>query len=326
MGKTKYYKKKLPVLFILMLLGINACVIIPTDYHLEGTRNNVTQETLAAFIPGQTTKEEVLRNLGEPDVVAEDGSRIAYHSIKNKAWYLFFAPYAAEYGGIKRQYVFSLTFDERNIVHEIGVQKRPMTIDGLKRVWRVARIKQYELSNDKSHFELIFLGRQISLGNFTSTDPGKSEHICFTGLLVTTPGDESFARYIQKAFMLELQRVKAFYSQGTPSLTANLDKIEYSISRRSSVPAPGFQWSDNYGAPEYESCLDLSITVRSSNGKSLTIKNEYKAICPQTLDEHCDCECLVNIFMPAVQQLIGKLTQSLEFPALINAKETEQVK
>ena len=281
---------------------------------------------MANIIPGQTTKEEVFQNIGEPDVVSEDGSRMAYHSIKNKAWILYAMPGGASgISYLKRQYIFSVTFDER-IVLEKGVQGRPMAAESFQRQWKVDRIKKYEVHAEKSDLSKLFNGTRINIQNFTSSNPGQSEYFCFTGLLVTSPSDESFARYIRNAFVSELSRFNAFSPQGNISLTAQLNKIEYFFGRQPVFLGPGLNLEENFGSPLYEGCLDLSLTVNSSNGRSLVIMEEYKSPCVQGFGTHQDCECLVRIFMPAVQRLIGNLIRSPEFPALVKPLDADRDK
>ena len=317
----------------LLLFVCNACVIpIPMDSHPAGTRQNITQEIVASIIPGQTNKEEVLLKLGEPDTVSKDGSRFAYYSIKDKALIIVVAPAPGAGGAarLRKQQVFSIVFDSRGVVLEKGVQERPMRLAhpdrpvGYQEDSMVRRIEEYVPSAAKSDLGKIFNGRQINIQDFISSNPGEGVFSCPTGILIITPGDESFARYLRNAFISELDRVNAFSPQGNPSLTAHLDKIGYSISSRPNDLAPGF--GGTLESMVKEGYLGLSLTVNSSNGRSLVIGEKYNVPCAPGFKEHGECECLARGFMPAIQLLIENLFRSPEFPGLITPSDPERSK
>ena len=53
-------------------------VPVPTAYHPEGSRRNLTEETAIRFAPGSATVDDVVLALGEPDEAAPDASRLTY--------------------------------------------------------------------------------------------------------------------------------------------------------------------------------------------------------------------------------------------------------
>jgi len=59
----------------------SGCVFVapvPTAYHPQGSRRNLTEETAIRFAPGRTTVDDVVLALGEPDVAASDASQLTY--------------------------------------------------------------------------------------------------------------------------------------------------------------------------------------------------------------------------------------------------------
>jgi hypothetical protein len=80
------------------------------------------------------------------------------------------------------------------------------------------------------------------------------------------------------------------------TLSGNLDRIEYNTTEK-----------------KY---LSLMITVNSSNGKFLTVREKYKIPESHILSLH-NCQELAKAFLPAVQNLISNLIQSPEFATLI---------
>jgi hypothetical protein len=322
---------------ILLLFLINACVVIPIprDSYPEGTRENITPDLLASFEPGRTTKAEVLQKLGEPDVVSEDGSRFAYLWIKIKATILW-AVGAGYSGGagitdLKRQYVFSVIFDDEGLVLEKGTLERriffgvPPSPGQRPGEWLVRRIDNYQVFFQKDDLEKKFEGRQVNVKSFTSAIPGQSEFFCPTGLLIMTPGDESFAGYIRKALISELSQVGGFSVYGNPSLSGRLNKIEYSFFLKPADTGPGYVGTMD--SVVKEGCLNFSLTINSSNGKSSHVEEKHVTPCVASLSEiHRECECLTKEFMLAIQSLIGNLIRSPEFPALIKPMDADQGK
>ena len=311
-------------LSILLLISFNACVVIPIprDSHPEGTRQNITQDSVDSVVPRHTTKEEVLLKLGEPDVVSEGGSRFAYHWIKIKATVLW-AVWLG-YGGpggitdIRREYILSVTFDETGMVLEKGIHEGPIEPASSlqqpkERLIRI--IENYKVASDKNKLEMIFNGRRVNVKNFTSNIVGQNKFFCYTGLVIMPPRGESVAEYIKQALISEFNMGEAFSIQGNPSLSGHLNKIRYS------------QVLGLKRLRKMEGYLELSLTVTSSNGKSLSIEEKYLSTCAWSFSwssgTHAECECLTRVFMPAIQRLIGTLIRSPEFPALIEPLNTD---
>jgi hypothetical protein len=310
----------------LLFFVCNACVIVPVpwDSYLDETRQHITPVVLNSIIPGQTTKEEVFLILGEPDKASEDGSRLAYSWIKTKAKVLILA--GGGYSGvagiadINKQFIFSVTFDERNVVLEKGVHERYLRRSPEEeypegRLW-IRVINRYDVQIDNKDFKGIINGKKINIGQFTSSNPGKSDLECPPLVFVKTPGDEAFSMYIRKAIISELNQVRAFSPQADVTITANLDSIEY-------VHSSTFDEKfENTGAMVTERYLVLVMTVISSNGRSLVIQEKYKIPMTPILKGET-CQDLSQVFMPTVQRLIGNLIRSPEFPAMIKPLEAD---
>ncbi len=111
---------------------------------------------------------------------------------------------------------------------------------------------------------------------------------------IKTPDGEPFADFVRKAFLDELKIANAYSAKAPISLTGNLDAIDFSSSSGS--------WN-------------LALTVKSSNGKSLSISENY----PFTTSFYGETACnqTAQALMPAVQNLVGKIVRSTEFIALV---------
>lgn len=110
---------------VLCCIVLTGCLIIPVDYHVTGSRHNITSESTNALCIGTTTREDVLLRLGEPDFVSEDGRRFGYLWTKVKAIWA-----VASYGGpgaageITHSYLIETSFDQSNHVSEVRLLKK----------------------------------------------------------------------------------------------------------------------------------------------------------------------------------------------------------
>ena len=139
-------------------------------------------------------------------------------------------------------------------------------------------------------------GKLVNIGKFTSTMPNQNEAECFyIGPVAWVQGadGEPFSEYLRKALLEELRNASLFSTSASTTLRGNLDSIDVSIS--------GGVWS-------------IGLTVQSSNGRSISITEKY--IFPSGIGTFA-CGQAAQSFLPAVQDLIGKLVRSQEFVDLL---------
>jgi hypothetical protein len=156
-------------------------------------------------------------------------------------------------------------------------------------------VSRYTAATDNAVALRSLDGKTINVGPFTSSQPGQSEVVCRGDVPVKTPDGEPFSEYIRKALVDELIIANAFSSAASITLTGNLDHI-------------GLPWDANK--------WELALTVRSSNGRSMAVTANY----PYVAGFYGDTACKVTAqaFMPAVQDLIGKIVRSPNFMTLIS--------
>jgi outer membrane protein assembly factor BamE (lipoprotein component of BamABCDE complex) len=90
------------------------CIIVPVDYTQAGSRHNVSEKTAATLQPGESTKEEVLLRLGEPDRVSDNERLLGYAWTKVKALVVFGAYYTGGIAEVPKSSVLKLTFDAQD--------------------------------------------------------------------------------------------------------------------------------------------------------------------------------------------------------------------
>lgn len=137
--------------------------------------------------------------------------------------------------------------------------------------------------------------KTINVGTFSSSQPGQSEIMCRAVGPIKTPDGEPFCEYIRKALVDELRMANVFSTNAPVTLTGNLDQIDF---------------SSNSGTWE------IALTVRCSNGKSMTVSENYSYT--TSFYGETACNQTAQALMPAVQNLVGKVVRSPEFAALVS--------
>jgi len=109
----------------------------------------------------------------------------------------------------------------------------------------------------------------------------------------------SFEAYIQKALADEL-KVAGMFDDKAPKTT--LSGVVEQLSFSSSRGLTGGEWK-------------ISLRVNSSNSKSISVSEHYLFESGFVADTAC--KQTAEAYLPAVQNLIGKLVKSPEFKSLL---------
>jgi len=137
----------------------------------------------------------------------------------------------------------------------------------------------------------------ISVGTFKG--PKSFDNNCRAAGPIAPPDNLSFEAYIQKALGDEL-KVAGKFDEKTPkiTLTGSVEQLAFSSSRG----LTGGSW-------------DIGLKVNSSNGKSVFISEHYEFNSGFVADTAC--KQTAEAYLPAVQNLIGKLVKAPEFKSLV---------
>lgn len=137
----------------------------------------------------------------------------------------------------------------------------------------------------------------INVGEFKG--PAKFDNSCRAAGPIAPPDNMSFEAYIQKALADEL-KVAGAYDDKAPkiTLTGLVDQLGFSSSRG----LTGGSW-------------DIGLRVSSSNGKSVYVSEHYEFNSGFIADTAC--KQTAEAYLPAVQNLIGKLVATPEFKSLV---------
>lgn len=149
---------------------------------------------------------------------------------------------------------------------------------------------RYSVSVDNIMALRSLNGNSLNIGAFSATMPAQTEITCRQLGPIKTPDGEAFAQYVRKALIDELSIANAFSSSSLFTLTGNLDAIDFQSHTGS--------WY-------------LALTVKSSNGKTMSVSESYNFTSSFIGDNACNQTA--QAFMPAVQNLVGKIVRSSKF-------------
>lgn len=138
-------------------------------------------------------------------------------------------------------------------------------------------------------------GHPVKLAPFTSDKPGKSEIMCRLVGLIQTPGGVPFEQYVENAFRAELL-VAGLLSDAAPvTLSGHLERMHFSTAS--------------------EAVWEVRVTLVSSNGRRLTVADEYPFNWHFIADYACREAATAMVL--AVQSLVRKAVQHPEFAGLL---------
>jgi hypothetical protein len=137
-----------------------------------------------------------------------------------------------------------------------------------------------------------FAPAQVSVGAFD--EPKQFGAGCRAAGPITASDQLTFASYISKALADELKLAGLYDANARVTLTGSVDSLAFSSS-------VGF-W-------------DIALTVRSSNGRSVSVKEHYEFAPAFTASN--GCKRVSDAYFPAVQNVIQKVINSTDFPALM---------
>jgi len=106
-------------------LLLTGCVVIPVNYHLAGSRHNITEETASILQPGSMTKVDVLMLLGEPDYVSDDARRFGYVWKKVRALVVVGGGQFGAGGAmpVVQSHLLQVWFDASDHIFQVGTVK-----------------------------------------------------------------------------------------------------------------------------------------------------------------------------------------------------------
>lgn len=156
--------------------------------------------------------------------------------------------------------------------------------------------QRYSISADNNvALKAIGVGN-INVGSFKG--PANFDNSCRAAGPIAPPDNMSFEAYIQKALADEL-KVAGVFDDKTPktTLSGTVEQLSFSSSRS----LTGGSW-------------DIGLRVSSSNGKSTYVSEHYEFNSGFIADTAC--KQTAEAYLPAVQNLIGKLVRAPEFKSL----------
>ena len=153
---------------------------------------------------------------------------------------------------------------------------------------------RYSVSVDNVMVLKTLNGTKLQVGVFTASEPGKTEIMCRGAGPIRPPDGQTFEAFIRKGLVDELRLAEVYSASSPIVLTGNLDAVDFSSVSGS--------WN-------------LALTVSSSSGNSLSVFEDYSYT--TTFVGEFACNLTVQAFVPAVQNLIGKVVRHAAFITLV---------
>lgn len=137
----------------------------------------------------------------------------------------------------------------------------------------------------------------VAVGQFAG--PGTFDASCRAAGSLAPPDGMSHTAYLQKALEDEL-KVAGIYAASSPNviLSGTVKRLEFSSSRG----LTGGSW-------------DIEVALSSSNGKGMNASEHYEFESGFVADTAC--KQTAEAYMPAVQNIIGKIVRAPEFKGLL---------
>ncbi|MCW8880959.1 MAG: hypothetical protein OQL17_00530 [Sedimenticola sp.] len=154
---------------------------------------------------------------------------------------------------------------------------------------------RYSISADSVVALKQYKDNEVGVGIFTATKPGQKSIMCRGVGPIKTPDGETFEGFVRKALISEMKMAEAYTENGKVILSGVLNRIDFNSNSG--------DW-------------DISLTVTSSNGKSLTIEEKYDYT--TSFYGETACNQTAQALMPAVQNVIIKLVSHESFSSLVN--------
>jgi hypothetical protein len=155
---------------------------------------------------------------------------------------------------------------------------------------------RYSVSVDNDMILKTYQGNALNVASLLA--PAKYDANCRLMGPIKAADNQTIPDFIKKAFNDEFKFAGVYGDKGTV-LTGKMDKIEFS----SSAGLTSGWW-------------DLSLTLNSNNGKSLSVQNKYEF--KSGFDAITACNQTAQALGPAVQDLIKKAVSNPQFKTLLN--------
>lgn len=159
---------------------------------------------------------------------------------------------------------------------------------------------RYSISVDNVTTLRSLKGQSVNIGPFSSAATIDPTHVQCAGVQISPPDGLSYTEYARQALLDELRMAELFSANAEVTLTGTLNLVD--------VSSPAFVTSGEW---------NLGLSLQSSNGKSLTVNEHYTY---KTNFIETACEVSARTLTPAMQNLIGKLIHSAEFPGLLESR------
>ncbi|XPV68247.1 MAG: hypothetical protein ACNI25_13150 [Halarcobacter sp.] len=159
-------------------------------------------------------------------------------------------------------------------------------------------IKSSEYSASAQNVQTLkkYKNTKIGVSSFSAKNPGQHSTLCRLAETITTPNDESYETYIEKALKEELMMAGLYDEKSKIKINGYLEEVVGSS-----------MLGDAY--------WKFKIKVSSSNGEEFTVttKKDYSS----SFLAYTACNNMGSTFQPSVKQLITDIINDERFASLL---------
>jgi hypothetical protein len=120
--KSEHEKTTVAVILIAAALNLGGCIIIPTPWE----KDKFTAEDVSRFTPGLSTKDDVVKKFGQPDIIWETERVYVYRWERIRAIIFVGAAYTGDFAALRSDEAVMVLFDDTDHVLRIEKVTRPL--------------------------------------------------------------------------------------------------------------------------------------------------------------------------------------------------------
>jgi len=137
-------------------------------------------------------------------------------------------------------------------------------------------------------------GQEVTVDDFTASEPGQTEIGCRAVGPIKTPDGETFEKFVQDALIDQLQLAELYSPQSDSRIGGNLDAVDFNT---------------------HDGVWNLVLTITDDSGRSFAVREDYDY--ESSFYGETACNQTAQAFMPAVQNLIQRVVSHPTFKEMI---------
>ena len=137
-------------------------------------------------------------------------------------------------------------------------------------------------------------GRNVNVGEFTASTPGRKAIDCRAVGPIVTPDDETYEAFIRNALVDQLKLAEMYSADASRLITGHVDEINFT---------------------SMNGIWNIGVTITDETGRNFTVAETFDY--DSSFYGETACNQTAQAFMPAVQDLIQKIVSHPVFAEMV---------